>query len=53
MKELKIVLWVCAVSCLLGFAFGALPWKAILGYSHLPLILLPRICSVYAWLPLD
>ena len=29
MKELKIVLWVCAVSCLLGFVFGALPWKAI------------------------
>jgi len=32
MKELKIVLWVCAVSCLLGFAFGALPWKAILAF---------------------
>ena len=32
MKGLKIVLWVCAVSCLLGFAFGVLPWKAILAW---------------------
>ncbi len=32
MKGLKIVLWVCAVGCLLGFVFGALPWKAITGW---------------------
>jgi len=29
MKGLKIVLWICAVCCLLGFVFGALPWTAI------------------------
>ena len=32
MKGLKIVLWVCAVSCLLGFAFAALPWNLIQGW---------------------
>ena len=29
MKGLKIILWICAVYCLLGFIFAALPWRAI------------------------
>lgn len=29
MKGLRIILWICAVSCLLGFVFAALPWRAI------------------------
>ena len=31
MKGLKTVLWICALSCLLGFAFAALPWNFIKG----------------------
>ena len=30
MKELKFVLWICAVGCLLGFVGAVLPWNAIL-----------------------
>ena len=29
MKGLKIVLWICAVCCLLGFIAAALPWRVI------------------------
>jgi hypothetical protein len=29
MKGLKIVLWICAVCCLLGFVAAALPWAVI------------------------
>ena len=29
MKGLKIILWICAVSCLLGFICAALPWSVI------------------------
>ena len=32
MKGLKIVLWVCAVGCLLSFVFAALPWNFIKGW---------------------
>ena len=32
MKGLKIVLWVCAVGCLLSFGFAALPWNCIKGW---------------------
>ena len=34
MKGLKIVLWICAVCCLLGFVFAALPWRAFTGLCH-------------------
>jgi len=29
MKGLKVVLWICGVSCLLGFIFAVLPWRTI------------------------
>ena len=29
MKGLKIMLWICALSCLLGFICAALPWSVI------------------------
>ncbi len=29
MKGLKIILWICAICCLLAFIFAALPWGAI------------------------
>lgn len=29
MKGLKVILWICGVSCLLGFIFAVLPWRAI------------------------
>ncbi len=29
MKGLKIILWITAICCLLGFVLAALPWKAI------------------------
>ena len=29
MKGLKIILWICAICCLLGFIFAAFPWRAI------------------------
>jgi hypothetical protein len=29
MKGLKIILWICAISCLLGFISAALPWPVI------------------------
>lgn len=28
MNGLKTVLWICAICCLLGFVFAALPWQA-------------------------
>jgi len=34
MKGLKIILWICAVSCLLGFICAALPWSAIITFYH-------------------
>jgi len=34
MKGLKIVLWVCAVGCLLSFVFAALPWNFIKGWFN-------------------
>ena len=30
MKGLKIVLWVCAIFCLLGFVVAALPWRVMI-----------------------
>lgn len=35
MKGLKIILWICAISCLLGFVFAALPWRATAALFHL------------------
>ena len=29
MKGLKVVLWICAICCLLGFVAAALPWRVI------------------------
>ena len=34
MKGLKVVLWICAVSCLVCFIFAALPWRAISAWFH-------------------
>jgi energy-converting hydrogenase Eha subunit C len=34
MKGLKIVLWICAICCLLGFIIAALPWQAIVALYH-------------------
>jgi hypothetical protein len=34
MKGLKIILWICAISCLLGFIFGVLPWSVITTFYH-------------------
>ena len=34
MKGLKTVLWICAVCCLPGFVFAALPWRAFTGLCH-------------------
>jgi hypothetical protein len=30
MKGLKVVLWICAVACLLGFVAAAFPWRVII-----------------------
>lgn len=30
MKGLKIVLWLCALCCLSGFVFAALPWRMLI-----------------------
>ena len=29
MKGIKTILWICAISCLLGFIAAVVPWKAI------------------------
>ena len=34
MKALKIVLWICAISCLLGFILAAFPWRAVTTLFH-------------------
>lgn len=34
MKGLKIILWICAISCLLSFIFAALPWRTITALFH-------------------
>ena len=34
MKGLKTVLWICAVCCLSGFVFAALPWRAFTALCH-------------------
>jgi len=34
MKGLKIILWICAISCLLGFICAALPWPVITTFYH-------------------
>jgi len=34
MKVLKIILWVCAICCLLGFIFAAFPWGAITAWFN-------------------
>jgi hypothetical protein len=34
MKGLKIVLWICAICCLLGFIITALPWQVITALYH-------------------
>jgi hypothetical protein len=35
MKGLKVVLWICAVACLLGFVFAALPWRVTITWFQL------------------
>jgi len=30
MKKLKVVLWICALSCLLGFVIAAFPWRSLI-----------------------
>lgn len=32
MKGLKVVLWICAIGCLLGFVFAALPWRVTVAW---------------------
>ena len=39
MQGLKTILWICAVGCLTGFVFAALPW--------------PAITAVFGWFGLD
>ena len=34
MKGLKIILWICAISCLLGFILAASPWRVITTFNH-------------------
>ena len=34
MKGLKILLWICAISCLLGFICAALPWQVLTTFYH-------------------
>ncbi|WAC07855.1 MAG: hypothetical protein OS130_01235 [Thermodesulfobacteriota bacterium] len=34
MKGLKIILWICAISFLLGFIYAALPWPVITKIYH-------------------
>ena len=34
MKGLKIILWICAICCLLEFIAAALPWQAITAWYH-------------------
>lgn len=34
MKGLKIILWICAISCLLGFIFAVLPWQVMNTFIH-------------------
>ena len=34
MKVLKIILWICAISCLLGFIFAVFPWRAITAWFN-------------------
>ena len=34
MKVLKIILWICAIFCLLGFIFAAFPWRAITAWFN-------------------
>jgi len=35
MKALKIILWICAISCLSGFIIAALPWQAVTAWFNL------------------
>lgn len=35
MKTVKSILWICAVSCLLGFVAAVIPWKVITGFYQL------------------
>ena len=53
MKGLKIILWICAVSCLLGFICAALPWSVITTFYRwsavqppleAPTVFLARLC---------
>jgi hypothetical protein len=54
MKGLKIILWITAICCLLGFVLAALPWKAVAALcglagiqapSALPItVLIYRVC---------
>ena len=34
MKGLKIILWICAICCLLGFVIAVLPWRAMTALFH-------------------
>ncbi len=34
MKGLKIILWISAICCLLGFIFAAFPWRAITAWFN-------------------
>ena len=56
MKELKIILWITAIGCLLDSVLAALPWKAITAFCDwagiqtpiaLPFtVFMYRLCSV-------
>ena len=41
MKGLKIILWICAISCLMGFIVAAFPWSIITISFHWTGIQLP------------
>jgi len=34
MKGLKIILWICAISCLMGFILSVSPWRAITTFNQ-------------------
>jgi hypothetical protein len=34
MKILKIILWICAIFCLLGFIFAPFPWRTITAWFN-------------------
>ncbi len=50
MKGLMIILWICAISCLLGFIFAALPWRATTALFHLFGVPLPTAEPITVYL---